>query len=190
MQNFVTLIGHLLGFVAVALFFYSYQCTHKGKLMIIQTVATALSCIQYLLIGALSGFALNIVCIIRNFIFYFRDKNQRTDIASPIIISLCIAAASFLSWEGIHSLLITLGLVINTMCMGMLNAKTFRKTILLTSSLILIYNIFAFSYSGILSESISLVSVIIGIIRYRSTQKPVSTKTPAPAPRMTKVPTA
>ena len=191
MQNLVTLIGHILGFISVGLFFYSYQCTQKRKLMIIQTVATALSCVQYLLIGALSGFALNVVCIIRNFIFYFRDKNQRTDIISPIIVSLCIAGASFLSWEGIHSLLITSGLVINTMCMGMLDAKSFRKTILITSSLILIYNIFAASYSGILSESISLISVIIGIIRYRTEQQPVRAKTATvPANRMTKVPTA
>ena len=171
MQNFVTLIGHALGFVSVGLFFYSYQRTQKRKIMIIQTVATALSCIQYLLIGAFSGFALNIVCIIRNFTFYYRDKNQRTDLISPVLFALCMAVVSIFSWEGIHSLLITLGLVINTVCMGIFDAKNFRKTILISSSLILIYNIFASSYSGILSESISLVSVVIGIIRYRQPVK-------------------
>ena len=181
MQDIITLIGHILGFIAVALFFYSYQVTEKRSLVIIQTVATALSCVQYLLIGAFSGFALNIVCIIRNFIFYFRDKNQRTDLVSPIVLSLCIAFASIFSWEGAHSLLITLGLVVNTMCMGIFDAKTLRKTILISSSLILVYNIFASSYSGILSESISLVSVIIGIIRYRSASQPVNTKTAIPA---------
>ncbi len=171
MQSFITLIGHVLGFIAVGLFFYSYQRTQKRKIVIIQTVATALSCVQYLLIGAFSGFALNIVCIIRNFIFYHRDKNQRSGWLSPLLLSLCIAVASIFSWEGIHSLLITLGLVINTICMGMLDARAFRKTILITSTLILLYNVFAFSYSGILSESISLISVIIGIIRYRSTHQ-------------------
>ncbi len=181
MQNFVTLIGHILGFVSVGLFFYSYQRTQKRKIMIIQTVATALSCIQYLLIGAFSGFALNIVCIIRNFTFYYRDKNQATDLTSPILFALGMAVVSIFSWEGIHSLLITLGLVVNTICMGILDAKKFRKTILISSSLILIYNIFAFSYSGILSESISLVSVIIGIIRYRNTQQPIETKKKIPA---------
>lgn len=144
--------------------------------MTIQTIATALSCIQYLLIGALSGFALNIVCIIRNFIFNYRDKKQSKDLLSPIVLSLCIAVASIFSWEGMHSLLITLGLVVNTMCMGLFDAKAFRKTILISSSLILLYNIFASSYSGILSESISLVSVIIGILRYRNVQQPVQTK--------------
>ena len=41
MQSFVTLIGHILGFISVGLFFYSYQRTQKRKIMIIQTVATA-----------------------------------------------------------------------------------------------------------------------------------------------------
>lgn len=181
MQNFVTLTGHILGFVSVGLFFYSYQRTKKDKLLIIQTVATALSCVQYLLIGAFSGFALNIVCIIRNFAFYYRDKNQRMDWATPIVFSLCMAFASIFSWEGIHSLLITLGLVVNTMCMGMFGAKNFRKTILISSSLILIYNVFAFSYSGMLSESISLISVIIGIIRYRKPAQTVKTNKTIPA---------
>ena len=36
MQSFVTLIGHILGFVSVGLFFYSYQRTQKRKIMIIQ----------------------------------------------------------------------------------------------------------------------------------------------------------
>ena len=180
MQNFLTLIGHSLGFISVGLFFYSYQRTKKSKIMIIQTVATALSCVQYLLIGALSGFALNIVCIIRNFVFYYRDKRKRTDLTAPILFAACMAVVSFFSWEGIHSLLITVGLVFNTVCMGIFNAKTFRKTILISSSLILVYNIFAFSYSGILSESISLISVAIGIIRYRDTQ-PIETKKTIPA---------
>ena len=181
MQNLVTLSGHILGFVSVALFFYSYQCTEKRKLVVIQTVATALSCVQYLLIGAFSGFALNVVCIIRNFTFYFRDKHNRTDLFSPILFSVCMAAASVFSWEGAHSLLITLGLVINTMCMGICDAKSFRKTILISSTLILMYNVFAFSYSGILSESISLLSVVIGILRYRSTVQPVKAKNMLPA---------
>ena len=182
MQTILTSIGHVLGFVSVGLFFYSYQCTEKRKLMVVQTVATALSCVQYLLIGAFSGFALNLVCIIRNLAFYYRDKYKRTDLVIPVIFSVCMAAASVFSWEGTHTLLITAGLVVNTMCMGMFGANDFRKTILISSTLILAYNAFALSYSGMLSESISLVSVIIGIIRFSVSQKTVQlTKKPVQA---------
>ena len=85
---------------------------------------------------------------------------------TPIFFTIAMAVVSCFSWEGVHSLLITMGLVINTFCMGVFDAKDFRKTILISSALILEYNIFALSYSGMLSETISLVSVVIGIIRY------------------------
>lgn len=174
MHNYIQLLGHAIGFISVALFFFSYQRTQKSEIMIIQTIATALSCVQYLLIGATSGFALNIVCIIRNFAFYYREKNNKKGLVTPVILAFIIAGASFFSWEGIHSLLITLGLVVNTICMGVCNAKSFRKTILISSTLILAYNLFAHSYSGMLSESISIISAVIGIIRYRNI-KPVQT---------------
>ena len=177
MQNILTSFGHILGFISVALFFYSYQCTEKRKLVVVQTVATALSCVQYLLIGAFSGFALNVVCIIRNFAFNYRDKKQSKSLVVPVLFSLAMAVVSVFSWEGIHSLLITAGLVVNTMCMGIFDAKDFRKTILISSSLILVYNVFALSYSGMLSESISLLSVVIGIIRYSSAQTVQTVKT-------------
>lgn len=163
MQTFITLIGHIFGFISVGLFFYSYQRSKKEKILTIQTIATALSCVQYLLIGAFSGFALNIVCIIRNFVYSYRDKYSFNDWYSPVILSVFMAGVSCFSWEGLHSLMITAGLVINTVSLGVFDAKNIKRSIIVSSSLILIYNVFAGSYSGILSESLSVISAIIGM---------------------------
>lgn len=173
MQNILTIIGHCLGFVSVGLFIYSYQRSKKEKILAIQTVATALSCIQYLLIGAMSGFALNIVCIIRNFVYSYRDKKNYKDWWSPVILAVIMAGVSCFSWEGWHSLMITLGLVINTVSLGVFGAKNIKRSIIVSSSLIFAYNIFAGSYSGMLSESLSVLSAIIGIIRLHKTPKDV-----------------
>ena len=51
MQNPITLLGHTLGFISVGLFFYSYQRTQKSKIMLIQTAATALSCVTCAVFG-------------------------------------------------------------------------------------------------------------------------------------------
>ena len=151
-----------MGIIGLILGVAAFQSNKHKNIVLIKMGSEAAFTIQYFLLDAYTGSIMNGVGVIRNFIFYFRDKNQRTDLASPILISLCIAAASILSWEGIHSLLITLGLVVNTVCMGICDAKSFRKTILISSTLILAYNFFALSYSGMLSESISLISVVIG----------------------------
>ena len=159
-------IGHIIGIVAIGLFFLSYQIFEKKKLLIVQTLATTLLCLQYLLIGAYSGFVLNIVCVIRNFLYFHRDKKFFSGIWLPILLALVMALVSLFSWDGYHSLLIILGLMINTVCMGIFDPQNLRKSVLITCPLVLAYNIFEASYSGMVSETVSLISAAIGIIRY------------------------
>lgn len=161
------LLGHSIGAVSIGLFFLSYQVFDKKKLLFVQTLATTLLCLQYILIGAYSGFGLNIVCIIRNVLYYHRDKKFLSGLWLPISLSALMVVVSLFSWDGYYSLFIIFGLAINTVCMGICNSQNLRKSILITCPLILIYNIFSGSYSGIISESISICSALIGIFRYR-----------------------
>ena len=158
--------GHIIGFIAIGLFFLSYQVSDKKKLIVIQTAATATMCLQYLLIGAYSGFALNIVCIIRNILFCHRDKRLLSGKWMPFAMAVVMAAVSALSWEGYHSIIIVAGLMINTVCMAFCDAQGLRKSILVTCPMVIVYNVIERSYSGIISESVSLCSAIIGIIRH------------------------
>ncbi|MBQ8758374.1 MAG: YgjV family protein, partial [Clostridia bacterium] len=135
-------------------------------LLAMQTIATSFICVQYLLIGAYSGFALNIVCIIRNLCLYFRDKHNKTGIALPFVLAFLMMIMSVFSWEGPVSLFIMAGLVINTVCMGVLNTQNLRKSIILTSSLIILYNVVVGSYAGIVNEGISIASAVIGVLRF------------------------
>jgi len=123
-------------------------------------------CLQYILIGAYSGFGLNIVCIIRRIFYFHRDKKVLSGSWLPIVLSFVMAVISLFSWDGYHSLFIILGLIINTVCMGVCNSQNLRKSILITCPLILVYNILEGSFGGAVSETISLISAIIGIIRY------------------------
>ena len=72
-----------------------------------------------------------------------------------------------LSWEGPVSLLIILPLMVNTVFLSLENPTLLRKSVVFTSSGILVYNIFVASGGGIISESISISSSIVAIIRYR-----------------------
>lgn len=161
------IVGHVFGVVAIGMFFLSYQIFDKKKLLLVQTFATAMLCLQYILIGAFSGFGLNIVCIIRNILYYLRGKKGKSGISLPIILALTMAIVSLFSWDGYHSVFIISGLMINTVCMGVCNSQKLRKSILISCPLILVYNLFELSYSGAISETISLISAIIGIIRYK-----------------------
>ncbi|MBQ9083050.1 MAG: YgjV family protein [Clostridia bacterium] len=164
------MLGHIIGVIAIGLYFLSYQIFDKKKLLFVQTLATAMMCLQYILIGAYSGFGLNIVCIIRNLLFYHRDKKALSGVWLPVLLAVVMAVVSLFSWDGYHSLLIILGLMINTVCMGICDSQNLRKSVLLTCPMIMIYNVFAHSYSGIISETISLISAAIGIVRYKKSE--------------------
>jgi asparagine N-glycosylation enzyme membrane subunit Stt3 len=64
-----------------------------------------------------------------------------------------------------------LGLVINTVCMSLYDADKVRKSILVSCPLVIIYDIFVLSYSGIVYESVAMVSAAVGLIRYYKRKK-------------------
>lgn len=166
-EEIIYWIGQGLGFVAFALTFLSYQCKTQKRLLVVQTIATASIMISYGLLGALAGMALNICCIVRNFIYYNRDKKIFSGRLIPYLLAALMAVVSILSWQGPITLLITVGLMVNTVFLSFDDPQRLRYSILLTSSLILIYNVFVSSMGGICNEAIAIISSIIGIIRYR-----------------------
>lgn len=167
------LIGQILGIIAPIITFISYQVNAKKKLLILQTAATLSNCLGYLLLGATSGFALNIVCIVRNIVYYFVDSKSKANRILAILLAALMGGMGLLSWEGPITLLLTAGLAINTVFMSFGNAQLLRKSVILTSSLILTYNLLIAhpTIGGILNESIAIIASIVGIIVFVKTKK-------------------
>ena len=167
------IIGQILGIVAPIITFVSYQVNSKKKLLILQTAATLSTCLSYMFLGADSGFALNIVCIIRNIAFFFQDSKSKMNMISAIILAAVMGGLGFLSWEGPISLLVIFALAANTIFMSFGDAQLLRKSVIGTSSMILIYNIFIENptIGGIINESVAIVASIIGIIAFVKMKK-------------------
>ena len=164
------LIGQAFGILAVILTFVSYQCKGRKSLLTVQTLSSASTMIQYLLLGATTGFALNIVCILRNLVFYFKDKKPFGHPTVPYILAVIMGIVGAFSWNGLPSLLIIPALMVNTVFISGA-PQPLRKSILLTSSLILIYNIFNFAIGGIINEAVAITSSIIGICRFKDKKR-------------------
>lgn len=161
------IIGQILGILATVITFISYQVNTKRSLLIIQTAATLCTCLGYLFLGASSGFALNICCIIRNVVYYFVDSKSKYNMPAAIILAATMCVLGALSWEGPISLLVIIALAANTVFMSFGKPQLLRESVIATSGMILIYNIFVFSIGGIVNEGVSIVSSIVGIIRFR-----------------------
>ena len=162
------ILGQVFGIAATVLLCLSYQTNSKGKLLLMQTAGCAATCLSYLFLGAMSGFALNVVCVARNGIFYFLPAKSQKALITGFVIAGVMAIVGGLSWQGAVSLIIISALMINTVCMSTGDPQLLRKSILLTSTMVIIYNIFVFSLGGICAEGLSIISAATGIIRYKN----------------------
>ena len=78
---------------------------------------------------------------------------------------MCIAGA--FSWQGPISLLVILPMALSTVMMSFGKPDILRKTALVASPAILLYNIFVFSIGGIINEILAVSSAVIGIVRFK-----------------------
>jgi len=160
------LIGQLFGGIAVLLGFISFQVSSSKKLLLVQIATAAVFCVHYLLIGAISACILNVVGIVRNIIYYHKDKKLFSGRYIPYLFGLIMLISGLLSWQGIFSLFLVSGQVINTVCLSLRDPQNIRKSILVSSPLVLIYDVFAISIGGIIYESVVIISSVIGLYRY------------------------
>lgn len=159
-----------MGFVAVALGFVSFQMRTQKKLLVVQTATAAAFCLHYYLIGAPSGLILNALCVVRNLAYYHKDKPLFSGAKCPLFFALALCVINLLFWQGYHTLFVILGGVINTLCICLADPQKIRKSILFSSPLVLIYDLFVMSVGGIIYETVVIVSSVIGLLRYRRQQ--------------------
>ena len=159
-------IGQIIGYIAVAAFIISYQAKEKKRLLFFQTVAVVLLCVHYGLIQAWSGLALNLVCLVRNYIFSNAHKKPFQHKAWPYILAAVIVVVGIVTWEKWYSLFLIIALAVNTVFLAHPNANTVRGSVLFTCPMILTYNACAGSYGGAINEAISILAAIIGLIRH------------------------
>ncbi len=161
-------IGQIISVVAVIITFITYQMKSSTQIFVTNAIATAVSCVAYAMLGGTTALGLNIMCVVRNICYMYKDKNRYVARILPIVLTLIMAVMSAFLWEGYHSIFFVIGITVNTLAMGYLNAQNLRKSILLTSSLILVYNLFIPSIGGSINEVVAISSSAIGIYRHRA----------------------
>ena len=167
------IIGQIIGIIAPILTVISYQLNTKKSVLTVLTGATVATCISYFLLGATSGFVLNIAGLVRNvFSFFVKEKTKGSYIVGGVFaVIMCVLGA--FSWQGFHSLLIIAGLAINTVFLALGDPQWLRKSILLTSTLVLIYNVIEFTLGGIANEALAISSAAVGIVRFRKEKRKI-----------------
>lgn len=162
MQIIIQAIG-ILGILASVI---AFQTKKHNQILLFKTLNEFLFAIQYFLLGAYTGMAMNLVGCVRNtFLTKQVEKGKKTT-ATVTIFSILFIVFGIFTWSGFKSILIMVAKVLSTVAYGNKNTSLVRVIILLTSIGWLTYNVCVFSIAGVLCEAFTIVSVIVGIIRF------------------------
>ena len=157
--------AQVLGLAGIIASVMSFQCKKYQKLIFLRTANEFFFAIQYIMLGAYTGAAMNIVGSVRNYIFMKLEREEKNSNLAKYSFSAAFLIFSLFTWSGFKSILIAFAKVLSTFAYGNTNVFFVRCMIFLTSTSWLIYNFMVKSYAGCFCELLTLVSIIVGIIR-------------------------
>ena len=164
----MTAVAQILGLFAVATFLLSYQQKKRKNIIIWNAASRILYIIQYLMLGAFEGAALDILGTISSVAAQKKDtpiirKHIRLFI---ILINLIIFTAGLLLYENIFSLFPVAGVILHTSAFWITDEKTIRRISFLGSPFWLIYNLASLAYGSAIGDILTMVSIGTAIYRY------------------------
>ena len=156
-----------IGFVAVAFFILSYQMKSNRLLFLFQLIGCSIFVVQFGILGAYTGALSLMINILRNVLLL--KANVWTWVRSKktmMGILVLLTAFTIWTWNGWISLLPLASVGVTTVGYWTDNAQRIRLSQLMGSPCTLLYDILIHSWGGALSESITLISIIVSIIRF------------------------
>lgn len=163
------IISQSIGLIAAALLLFSFQQRTHKRIVAMQFCSGLLFALQYFLLGAYEGMVGNIIGFTRSIAYCFRGKSKFTDsIFCPIIFSVLAGLGGLLTYTSPASLLPMAAMMISSFVMWSPKTQQLRALTIPTSMMWLVYNVICNSWSGVITEVCNLISIVIGLIRFRN----------------------
>ena len=161
-------IAFAVGILAVILYFVGYLQKKRAAIILLNASSRLLYIIQYFLLSAFTGAALDIAGILSSFLAGAKSKpfiKKRTRLF-VLLTSLAIIAAGLLTYKDIFSILPIIGVLLHTGAFWMDDEKKIRIVSFLGSPFWLVYNFVSGAYGSCIGDILSMVSIAIAMVRY------------------------
>lgn len=169
-------VAQIVGLVAFVCAIMSFQQRTHRYILALQLSADILFTIHFCLLGAYTGAVLNGIAALRASIFVNKGKKWADNIIWFIVFCLLSIVAGAFTWDGIVSILPILGMICTTIAYWIKTPKYVRMAAFPSSPLWLVYNVINKSYGGVITEVISMISIIVAMIRldFRKEKKEIA----------------
>lgn len=157
------MIFSILAFIALVL---SICIKDRKKSLFIQSLNCLFEAIYSFIINAFTGAFLSIVNFIRTFIFIQSEKiNKKIYLLILVLFESIIITNCIFTWNGLISILPTIGSIIRTYCLWQSNMKLVRISGITTGILYGLYYLYYHSWFIVMGDIILLVTSIISIYK-------------------------
>ena len=162
------LAAQIVGVLAVVSFLLSYQQKKRSNIIALNAASRILYIIQYLMLGAFEGAALDILGTVSSIAAQNKDKGfiKRHTKLVLIAVNLVIFASGMLVYENIFSLFPIVGVILHTSAFWINDEKIIRRVSFLGSPFWLVYNLSSLAFGSAFGDVMSMVSIGIAILRY------------------------
>ena len=165
------LCANIIALAAAVITFISYQVNSSRRLLVILCISAAVSGLSFAVLGAWTGVAMNGVVLVRNIVYYNKDRLGRIGKLFPILFALAALVFGVCTWDAWFCAFSVIGLIIDCLALSSSSAQFIRGSILVTAPMFFVYDLLTMNYIECVKEIISLISVVIGIARFGKARK-------------------
>lgn len=160
------IIGQIIGVAAMIESFFIYQVKERKKMIVLKLVDDLLWVAHFVMIGGYAAATTTGIAIFREIVFYCKaDKKWANTLLWPIGFSVVFAACAIPSFQNLWGVLPSVASIASTWAFWLNNSKVTKIMQLPTAGCMLAYDIVKTSYSGSLTQIVTLVSVVVFFLR-------------------------
>lgn len=164
MEHFIV-VAQITGIMAFVFSVVSLQAKSTKVINILKTISQILFSVQYFLLGAYTAMFMNMFASLRGFTYLHLESKKKSTLWAQIIFIFIFVLFGLLTWDGIIGIFAILGMVIQTIAYGSKKPSNIRMIDFFACFMWFTYNLYYHSVGGLLSDTFSAVSIVIGIIR-------------------------
>ena len=160
-------MAHILGILAVATFLICFQFKTRKNIIIMNLISRMLYILQYILLGAFDGAALDFSGFLLSFFARYKEKETVKKYFTVILITvnLVLLVIGLAMYENVFSLFALLGITTEITALWLTKEKNIRILSLVAAPCWLIYNLANGAYSSVVGNVLVIVSILIAMFR-------------------------
>ena len=157
-----------VGILAVITFLFSYQLKKRKHIILVNGLSSVLYVLQYMMLGAFGGAALDILSTIATFTAQHKEKKWIAKHLKTVIIALNLSmiVAGLTLYQNIFSLCPILGAIFQTGAFWISEERKIRLVSFLGAPFWFIYNITSCAYGSAIGSVLCMISIGTAICRY------------------------